>query len=289
MAHGPTCLRQANPMKILFCVNRDIYGNVALNHIFPALSPQDELKVFFSESVAGTRAHGAALTYLRFYEQDLLNEFLFPKQEALSATGTGRLKTFGQLSHCYQAPMRLIDSINTPEVLAEMEQFDPDVIVSIRFGHIFKEATLKIPRLGVLNLHSGLLPQYRGILATFWSLLHQRSEYGFTLHTITDGTIDTGAIVERRAFPVKAGQSLFEHTVALYEPAAASILKALSLYRSGQSLPTLPQGEAESAYYSLPTPEDLEQLIAQGTPLLNREAYYQLLAQYQSQPDPVLA
>lgn len=276
-------------MKILFCVNRDIYGNIALNHIFPALSPNDDLKVFFSESVAGNRATGAALTYLRFYEQDLLNEFLFPQQEALSATGAGRLKTFDQLSQCYQAPMRLISSINAPDILAEIEEFAPDVIVSIRFGHIFKEAALKLPRLGVLNLHSGLLPEYRGILATFWSLLHQRKDYGFTLHTITDSTIDTGAIVDRQTFPTQAGQSLFEHTVALYEPAAASILRALEQYRQGQKPTALPQVEADSNYYSLPTPQDFEQLIAQGFPILNRDAYYQCLAQYQSQPDPVLA
>lgn len=276
-------------MKLLFCVNRDIYANIALNHIFPALSPTDELKVLFSESVAGSRAKGAALTYLRFYEQDLLNEFLFPQQEALSATGTGRLKTFGQLSQCYQVPMRLIESINAPDVMAEIKAFGPDVIVSIRFGHIFKEAALKLPRLGILNLHSGLLPQYRGILATFWSLLHQRSEYGFTLHTIDDGTIDTGAILDRQAFPVKPGQSLFEHTIALYPPAAASIVQAIDAYRAGHCLTALPQIEAESNYYSLPTPEDFEQLIAQGYPILNREAYYQLLAQYQSQANPVLA
>ncbi len=275
-------------MKLLFCVNRDIYGNIALNHLFPALNPDDELKVFFSESVAGSRATGAALTYLRFYEQDLLNEFLFPQQEARSATGAGTLKTFGQLSQCYQVPMRLISSINTPDILAEIEQFAPDVIVSIRFGHIFKEAVLKLPRLGILNLHSGLLPQYRGILATFWSLLHQRKEYGFTLHTIEDGTIDTGAIVDRQTFPVKARQSLFEHTVALYPPAAASILRAIATYRAGQIPTALPQVEAESNYYSLPTPEDFEQLIAQGFPILNRDAYYQCLAQYQSQANPVL-
>jgi methionyl-tRNA formyltransferase len=282
-------------MKLLFCVNRDIYANIALNHLFPALSPtgkrpENELKVLFSESVAGTRAHGAALTYLRFYEQDLLNEFLFPQLESTSPNQSpGSLLTFNQLSQRYAAPMRLIDSIHAPDVLTEIGEFAPDLIISIRFGHIFKAPLLQIPRLGILNLHSGLLPQYRGILATFWSLLHQRSEYGFTLHTVTDGTIDTGAIVDRRAFPVKAGQSLFEHTIALYEPAAASILQALECYRNGQSPPTLPQVEADSHYYSLPTPEDFERLIALGFPILNREAYYQCLTQYQSSPNPVLA
>ncbi|WP_373531041.1 formyl transferase [Vampirovibrio sp.] len=274
-------------MKILFCVNRDIYANIALNRIFPALAPDDEAQVFFSESVAGNRATGAALTYLRFYEQDLLNEHVFPQQEARSADGTGVFKTFQQLSHFYGFPMQVIQNINHPETVSAIEKFAPDLIVSIRFGHIFKQQVLSLPKQGVINLHSGLLPEYRGILATFWSLLHERLEYGYTLHAITDASIDTGPILDRRSFAVKAGSSLFEHTVALYLPAAESILKAIDHYRSGQTPPHQPQNETESGYYTLPQPEDFEQLITKGFPILNREAYYHCLQQYESQPHSV--
>jgi methionyl-tRNA formyltransferase len=274
-------------MKILFCVNRDIYANMALNRIFPALAPDDEGLVLFSETVAGTRATGAALTYLRFYEQDFLNEHLFPQQEALSAEGLGALKTFQQLSHFYGFPMQAIPNINHPNSLSLIERFAPDLIISIRFGSIFKAAVLSLPKLGVINLHSGLLPEYRGILATFWSLLHGRKEYGYTLHAITDASIDTGPILDRRSFPVKAGGSLFEHTASLYLPAAESILNALDYYRKGEVPPQQPQNEAQSSYYTLPQPEDFERLIAQGFSILNREAYYSFLRQYESQSLPL--
>lgn len=271
-------------MRILFCVNRDIYANIALNRIFPALAPDDEALVLFSEAVAGTRATGPALTFLRFYEQDLLNEYLFPQQEALSREGAGKLKTFGQLSHFYGFPMQAIRNVNDAETLTLIEQFAPDLIVSIRFGHIFKEQVLSLPRLGVINLHSGLLPEYRGILATFWSLLHGKKEYGYTLHTIPDRTIDTGHIIDRRSFPVQPEKSLFEHTVNLYEPAAESILHAIGHYRNGQEPPAQPQQEADSHYYTLPKPEDFEQLIAQGFQVINRDAYYAFLHQFEGKP-----
>ncbi len=267
-------------MKILFCVNRDLYANIALNRIFTGLAPKDEALVLLSEAVAGTRATGAALTFLRFYEQDLLNGHFFPQQEALSRTGEGELRSFEQLSHFYGFSMQGVSSLKQPETVQTIRDFGPDVIVSIRFAHIFKPEVLQIARLGVINLHSGLLPEYRGILATFWSLLHGRQEYGFTLHTITDASIDTGEILDRRSFPVAPAHSLFEHILSLYLPGAESILNALAAYRTGQPPAGRPQNEAVSGYYSLPTPEDFERFIAQGFQILNPDAYYHQLQRY---------
>lgn len=269
-------------MKLLFCVNRDIYANMALNRIFAGLSPDDQAMVLFSEATAGKRATGAALTFLRFYEQDFLNGYFFPQQEARSITGQGALKTFEQLSRFYGVPMALVPSLNQPEVIADIAEFQPDLIISIRFGHIFKPPVIALAKLGVINLHSGLLPEYRGILATFWSLLHGRTEYGYTLHTIEDSGIDTGAIIARRSFPVNVRLSLFEHIAALYAPGAESILEAISQYRQGRKPGIAPQLEAGSGYYTLPLPEDFERLIAQGWQLLNQPAYYAFLRQYEA-------
>jgi methionyl-tRNA formyltransferase len=271
-------------MKILFCVNRDIYANVALNHIFPALSPDDEAMVLFSEATAGTRATGPGLTFLRFYEQDLLNGYIFPQLEQHSLTGENGLKTFAQLEHFYGFPMQVVPHLKNPETLALIEQFEPDLLVSIRFGHIFKQQILQLPKLGVINLHSGLLPEYRGILATFWSLLHGKKEYGYTLHTIPDASIDTGAIIDRQSLPVNPKWSLFEHILSLYTPAANSILQALNHYRQGATPPVFEQNEADSGYFSLPKPEDLEQLIAQGFQIFDKDAYFQHLQRFNEQP-----
>ena len=92
---------------------------------------------------------------------------------------------------------------NSPESLDRMRRFAPDLAVSLRYGRVLREDFLAIPPLGVLNLHSGCLPHYRGILATLRALVAGNPIIGPTLHWITDGTIDTGAIVGIAEVPVQ--------------------------------------------------------------------------------------
>lgn len=60
---------------------------------------------------------------------------------------------------------------------------------------------LQVARFGVLNIHPGWLPAYRGAMAYFW-VLHNGGECGgVSVHWIDEG-IDTGEILERRSFPI---------------------------------------------------------------------------------------
>ena len=68
--------------------------------------------------------------------------------------------------------------------LQKLRDVRADLLISIRFGMILGTEALGLPPRGVLNLHSGLLPQYRGVLATFRALLNGDAEIGCTLHWI---------------------------------------------------------------------------------------------------------
>ena len=82
--------------------------------------------------------------------------------------------------------------------------FDADLLISIRFGQIFKAEAIAQPRTGIINLHSGLLPEYKGVMASFWSLLNEEPRLGTTLHWITDKKIDSGALISTRSQPVRS-------------------------------------------------------------------------------------
>ena len=71
----------------------------------------------------------------------------------------------------------------------------PELMISIRYGKILRSKALSIPDHGVLNLHSGKLPDYRGVMATFRAMLAQEQELFSTLHWIDDDTIDTGRVI----------------------------------------------------------------------------------------------
>jgi folate-dependent phosphoribosylglycinamide formyltransferase PurN len=87
-----------------------------------------------------------------------------------------------------------VPHINHPDVIQIIDEQCPDLIVV--FGtSLLKGDLLKKGRLGIINLHGGLSPEYRGADCTFWALHNQEPEkVGCTLHYINAG-IDTGNII----------------------------------------------------------------------------------------------
>jgi methionyl-tRNA formyltransferase len=70
-----------------------------------------------------------------------------------------------------------------------------------------RKQLLDVPRLGVLNIHLGLLPEIRGMSSPEWSLLNH-VPVGITIHYM-DAGIDTGPILQRYELPdVRRSKSL---------------------------------------------------------------------------------
>src|SRR2546423_6660474 len=97
-----------------------------------------------------------------------------------------------------------VPHINDPEVVALADRLQPDVIAV--FGtSLIKGPLLRRGRLGLLNLHGGLSPEYRGADCTFWTLYNGEPEkVGCTLHFINAG-IDTGRLIAHVRPPVTEG------------------------------------------------------------------------------------
>ena len=87
-----------------------------------------------------------------------------------------------------------VPHINHPDVIKIIDEHKPDLIVV--FGtSLIKGDLLEKGRLGIINLHGGLSPEYRGADCTFWALYNQEPEkVGCTIHYINAG-IDTGNII----------------------------------------------------------------------------------------------
>lgn len=90
--------------------------------------------------------------------------------------------------------VREVPHINHPDVVAMARELQPDLIcvfgTSLIRGDLLKEG-----RLGIVNLHGGLSPEYRGADCTFWALYNGEPEkVGCTLHYI-DAGIDTGGLI----------------------------------------------------------------------------------------------
>ena len=97
-----------------------------------------------------------------------------------------------------------VSHINDPEVIKIIDDKQPDLIAV--FGtSLIKGALLEKGRLGIVNLHGGLSPEYRGADCTFWALYNQEPEkIGCTIHYINAG-IDTGDLIAHVCPEVKQG------------------------------------------------------------------------------------
>ncbi len=270
-------------MKILFLVNNDLPSNFALNQIFPKLAQCHQLHLWQTAQVGKGGKTGKAgktpilLQRLKFFEQDCFNQLLSPlmahRQDSAKFTSFA-----GLASYCATA-LQQINNINSETNLEKLRALAPDLIVSIRYGCILKAKAIAVPRMGVLNLHSGILPDYRGVMATFWALKNQETEIGSTLHTIDDASIDTGQVIQVSKQPVDSGKSYLWHVLGLYQQGSKDILDAIDTLASGRSLTTQPQ-QGNGNYYSFPNQQDLDEFAASGNSLYCEAEYIEFLQQH---------
>lgn len=255
-------------MKIAFLVNRDIYCAVVLNYLLRGL-PGDCAGVFVSDKV-GNAPEVEALDVLRLLERDLPYDHVFPLIDGRGAGGD--LLTPRRLERQYGFAFDTMNAPNDATSLERIRELDLDIVVSIRYGRIFRQDFLEIPRRGVLNLHSGILPDYRGVMASFHALANEAAEVGCTLHYVNDPTIDTGPIVGAWRRPVDPNQSYFGHVLSLYEPGAGLVLDALAGLAKGHDLASTPQTRG-GAYFSFPDDDDVARFEGRGFRLFEAAEY----------------
>ena len=247
-------------MRITLLTNRDLASNVALNLLLPQLSSNHELHVFCSDRV-GSKPAAPGLATASFYEQTLPLELLFPLIDAQPRHG--ELLTFQGLNTFLLSPIASLNQPNSSEGLGVLAATEPDLMISIRYGCILEAQALSIPTKGVLNLHSGRLPEYRGVMATFRAMLAGDAQLCSTLHWIDDATIDTGRIISIQSHERPPAQCYMANTVGLYPAGCAAILEVVDTINAGQD-PTAQAPEQPGAYYSFPDQGSLEAFAEAG-------------------------
>jgi methionyl-tRNA formyltransferase len=152
--------------------------------------------------------------------------------------------------------------VNAPEFLAHLRGLDPDLVISVSCPQIFHEELLSIPTLGCINVHSALLPDYRGMLPTFWVLANGEERTGVTVHHMTPG-IDGGGIVLQRAIEITPAETLHSLMGKTKAVAADLVLEAIDRFREGPA-EVSPNPPDEGSYFSFPTREDVRRFRARG-------------------------
>ena len=263
-------------MRITLLTNRDLASNFALNLLLPQLSSSHELHVFCSDRV-GSKPAAPGLATASFYEQTLPLELLFPLVDAQPEHG--ELLTFQGLNPFLVEPVASLNQPNISEGLGKLAATEPDLVVSIRYGCILEAEPLAISTRGVLNLHSGRLPEYRGVMATFRAMLAGDKKLCSTLHWIDDPTIDTGRIISIQSHDRDSEKCYLANTIGLYPAGCAAILEVVGPIEAGQD-PAAQAPEQLGAYYSFPDQGSLEAFAEAGHQWANPGFVTGLMSRY---------
>jgi methionyl-tRNA formyltransferase len=98
------------------------------------------------------------------------------------------------------------EKLSLPGVFEELEALRPDIIVVVAFGQILRTNVLKLPRLGCVNIHSSLLPRWRGAAPIQWAILSGDRESGIsTMHLVEK--LDAGDVLLQEKTPISADET----------------------------------------------------------------------------------
>lgn len=139
---------------------------------------------------------------------------------------------------------------NAPKALAFLRGLNLDMIVFTGGGLIRKEL-LAIPRLGVLNCHSGILPHYRGMDVVEWAILEagrQAAEVGLTVHWMDQG-VDTGPILLPNRVDIQPGETIADLRRRMEPLMVEMVLAAVRAVRAGALNPQPQRAEDGRQYF----------------------------------------
>src|ERR1700674_914209 len=122
--------------------------------------------------------------------------------------------------------------IRTPEFLAQLESFAPDLLVVAAYGRILPNPVLAAPRVMPLNVHASLLPRHRGAAPIEGAILAGDRESGVTIMRVIE-RMDAGPILLQRAIPLAADETQGTLKEKLAELGAQALLEEIAQFRQG--------------------------------------------------------
>ena len=134
----------------------------------------------------------------------------------------------------------------TPDLIKVLGDLEPDFIIVVAFGQILQKDLLTLPRHFCINLHSSLLPKYRGAAPINWAIINGDKETGVTTMKM-DAGLDTGDTLLSWKTPIRDeddAQSLHD---TLARKGAGLVLKTLQQLEE-KSLQPVPQDSSLASY-----------------------------------------
>jgi methionyl-tRNA formyltransferase len=151
-------------------------------------------------------------------------------------------------------PVLQPERARNPEFVEQLRAFAPDLIVVAAFGQILPKAILDMPRFGCLNVHTSLLPKYRGAAPIQWAILNGDAQTGVTLMKMAPA-LDVGDILAQSTTAIEPSDNAETLHDRLADMGATLLVQTVQDYVAGKIIPR-PQNESEATYVGKISKED---------------------------------
>ena len=134
------------------------------------------------------------------------------------------------------------ESVRDAAVLAQLRSLEPELLAVAAYGKLLPEELLAIPSIAAVNVHSSLLPKYRGAAPINWAILQGERETGVTIQHL-GRELDAGDIILARATPIGETEDAGSLYTRLSELGAEALSDAVGALADGTAARTPQRGD----------------------------------------------
>jgi len=164
-------------------------------------------------------------------------------------------------------PLYETSKVNSKASQEKLKSWDPDILVCLSFDQILKKSVLEIPKTAALNVHPGILPQYRGLWPEFWKLYNREKYSGVSIHHMSE-EVDAGDVIAQTKFLIRPKDTKFGLSLRSAHYGTKLLIQTLNKIKKGIHLKPL-KLNGKAKYYSFPKKADFDAFYKRGRRLFS--------------------
>lgn len=142
----------------------------------------------------------------------------------------------------HDIPVYQPEKLKDGMAISIIQERKPELIVVAAYGRILTKEILDYPKWGCINVHSSLLPKYRGAAPIHWAILNGETETGVTIMHMAE-ELDAGDIISQRKTPIDPDETVESLHDRLALMGAELLVKTISEIQAGTAK-RIPQDKA---------------------------------------------
>jgi len=136
------------------------------------------------------------------------------------------------------------ENVNSPEIIKKISSYEPDLIVVIAFAQKIGNELINLPSKGAINVHSSLLPKYRGAAPINWVIVNGERETGISIITLAE-KMDAGNIAGQVKTEIQPDETAGQLHDRLARMAGGLLLETINKIADGTVVYT-PQDDSKA-------------------------------------------